>query len=93
MFSGRFIVEDFDVKPTFSDFLPGVAGVYGKPNWVFYVNRGQGIASFGTLSKDYPIMEFNSANKVRKYYFVRFGSSWSAYVYIFLPSSKNTALP
>jgi hypothetical protein len=56
-------MEDYDAQPTFSDFLPGVAGVYGKPVWAFYVNRGQGIASFGTKSKDYPIMEFNSANK------------------------------
>lgn len=60
---GRYVLEDFDAKPTFSDFLPGVAGIYGKPLWSFYVNRGQGIASFGTESKDFPIMEFNAANK------------------------------
>lgn len=60
---GRFVMEDYDSKPTFSDFLPGVAGIYGKPVWTFYVNRGQGIAAFGTKSKDYPLMEFNSANK------------------------------
>lgn len=60
---GRYVLEDYDAQPTFSDFLPGVAGVYGKPVWSFYVNRGQGIASFGTKSKDYPMMEFNSANK------------------------------
>lgn len=60
---GRYVLEDYDAQPTFSDFLPGVAGVYGKPVWSFYVNRGQGIASFGTMSKDYPIMEFQSANK------------------------------
>lgn len=29
----------------------------------FYVNRGQGIASFGTATKDFPILEFNAANK------------------------------
>jgi hypothetical protein len=57
------VVEDFDAKPTFSDFLPGVAGYYGKPVWSFYVNRGQGIASFGTATRDFPILEFNSANK------------------------------
>jgi hypothetical protein len=39
-----------------------VAGIYGKPLWSFYVNRGQGIASFGVESKDSPIMEFHSAN-------------------------------
>jgi hypothetical protein len=60
---GRFIMEDYDRKPPFSDFLPAVAGYYGKPLYAFFVNRGQGIASFGVESKDYPIMEFNSANK------------------------------
>lgn len=59
----RYVVEDFDAKETFSSFLPGVAGIYGKPVWSFYVNRGQGIASFGTTSKEYPILEFNAANK------------------------------
>ena len=60
---GRFILEDYDAKPTFSNFLPGVAGLYGKPLWSFYVNRGQAVASFGVKSKNYPIMEFNPANK------------------------------
>lgn len=59
----RYVLEDFDAKPTFSNFLPGVAGYFGKPTWSFYVNRGQGISSFGTGSKEYPILEFNSANK------------------------------
>lgn len=59
----RYIVHDFDARSTFSNFLPGVAGVFGKPVWSFYVNRGQGLASFGLASKDYPIMEFNTANK------------------------------
>ena len=31
--------------------------------WVFYVNRGQGIASFGTKNKDNAILEFFPANK------------------------------
>ena len=60
---GRFVMEDYDAQPPFSDFLPGLAGYYGKPLYAFYVNRGQGIASFGFESKEYPIMEFNSANK------------------------------
>jgi hypothetical protein len=60
---GRYIVEDYDTKPPFSDFLPGVAGLYGKPLWCFFVNRGQTVASFGVLSKDYPILEYNPANK------------------------------
>jgi hypothetical protein len=62
-FIGRYVLEDYDSKPAFSNFLPGVAGIYGKPVWAFYVNRGQGIASFGIKSKDFPIMEYNSANK------------------------------
>ena len=56
-------MEDYDAKPTFSSFLPAVAGLYGIPVWSFYVNRGQTIASFGFLSKEYPILEFNAANK------------------------------
>jgi hypothetical protein len=60
---GRYIVEDYDAQPPFSDFLPGLAGLYGKPLYAFYVNRGQGIAAFGVATKEYPIMEFNPANK------------------------------
>lgn len=59
----RYVLEDFDAKSTFSSFLPGVAGYFGKPVWAFYVNRGQAMATFGTESKDYPMLEFNSANK------------------------------
>ena len=59
----RYIVHDFDARSTFSNFLPGVAGVFGKPVWSFYVNRGQGLASFGLTGKNFPIMEFNTANK------------------------------
>lgn len=59
---GRFVLEDYDTKPPFSNFLPGLAGYYGIPLYAFYVNRGQGIASFGFKSKDYPIQEFHSAN-------------------------------
>ena len=61
--SERYVLEDFDAKSTFSSFLPGVAGYFGKPVWAFYVNRGQAIATFGEDSKDYPILEFNPANK------------------------------
>lgn len=57
------MLEDFDARSTFSSFLPGVAGYFGKPVWAFYVNRGQAIATFGTESKDYPLLEFNPANK------------------------------
>jgi hypothetical protein len=56
-------MEDYDARSTFASFLPGVAGYFGKPVWAFYVNRGQAISTFGTTSKDFPILEFNSANK------------------------------
>ena len=58
----RFIIEDYDKAKTFSSFLPGIAGVEGIPIWAFYVNRGQGICSFGLENKKNPIMEFSPAN-------------------------------
>mmetsp|Transcript_22935 Transcript_22935/g.64986 ORF Transcript_22935/g.64986 Transcript_22935/m.64986 type:complete len:1287 (+) Transcript_22935:154-4014(+) len=61
--NNRFLMEDYDARSTFASFLPGVAGYFGKPVWAFYVNRGQGISTFGTESKDYPLLEFNAANK------------------------------
>jgi hypothetical protein len=60
---GRFILPDYDQKPPFSSFLPGIAGLEGIPMWVFYTNRGQAISSFGVESKDRPILEFQTANK------------------------------
>ncbi|MGW8226986.1 MAG: hypothetical protein ACWGOY_14690, partial [Anaerolineales bacterium] len=59
----RFVIQDFSNKRSFSSFLPGIAGKLGIPLWVFYVNRGQAIASFGVKDKDSPIMEFQPANK------------------------------
>lgn len=56
-------MEDYDARSTFASFLPGVAGYFGKPVWAFYVNRGQTISTFGTESKDFPLLEFNPANK------------------------------
>ncbi|RXJ02580.1 hypothetical protein DS745_06305 [Anaerobacillus alkaliphilus] len=58
-----FQIQQFQQRPTFSSFLPGIAGVDGIPMWVFYVNRGQGIASFGVQDKDHAIMEFLPADK------------------------------
>jgi hypothetical protein len=60
---GRFLVHDYNRKKPFSNFLPGIAGVFGRPMWVFYVNRGQGVVSFGTRNKDNAILEFFPANK------------------------------
>lgn len=61
--TGSFIIEDYNHAKTFSNFFPGVAGVWGIPMWVFYVNRGQAITSFGIESKDKSILEFVPANK------------------------------
>jgi hypothetical protein len=60
---GRFIILDYAAQRPFASFLPGIAGPLGIPIWVFYVNRGQAIASFGIENKDNPIMEFEPANK------------------------------
>lgn len=62
-YADRYVLEDYDAESTFASFLPAVAGYFGKPVWAFYVNRGQAIATFGTETKDYPIVEFNPANK------------------------------
>ena len=58
-----YTIKNYSSQRPFSSFLPGVAGELGVPMWVFYVNRGQTITSFGVESKDCPIMEFQSANK------------------------------
>ncbi len=60
---GCFAIENFSQAKPFVNFFPGIAGCWGTPMWVFYVNRGQGIASFGVESKDKAIMEFHPANK------------------------------
>lgn len=59
----RFIIENYNNSKPFASFLPGIAGTMGIPLWVFYVNRGQGIASFGLRDKNSSIMEFYPANK------------------------------
>lgn len=60
---GEFVVENFNFSKPFANFFPGIAGKYGIPMWVFYVNRAQAIASFGTKDKDHAILEFYPANK------------------------------
>lgn len=57
-----FVIENFDQKQPFSSFLPGIAGLYGIPLWAFYVNRGQGIASFGIRDKNGALMEYYPAD-------------------------------
>lgn len=57
----EFVIEQYNNARPFASFLPGVAGLYGKPLWAFYVNRGQCVASFGMNAKDNAIMEFYPA--------------------------------
>ena len=60
--SDTFIIRDYDRKPPFSSFLPGLAGITGIPMWLYYTNRGQAVASFGIHHKGNAMMEFNPAN-------------------------------
>lgn len=60
---GTFLIENYNQWPHFSSFLPGIAGPNGIPMWVFYVNRGQLVASFGVRSKNEAILEFMPADR------------------------------
>lgn len=59
----EFVIEQYNQAKPFSNFLPGIAGLMGIPLWVFYVNRGQGVVSFGTEDKEHAIVEYLPANK------------------------------
>ena len=61
-YDGSFLIRDYNHAAPFSSFLPGIAGLWGKPLWAFYVNRGQAICSAGVRDKDGAILEFKSAN-------------------------------
>lgn len=63
----QFIMHDYHKSKPFSSFLPGIAGEFGIPIWAFYVNRGQGVSSFGIQDKNNPIMEFFPANSAYQY--------------------------
>ncbi|MFH1782883.1 MAG: cellobiose phosphorylase [Candidatus Omnitrophota bacterium] len=60
---GEFVIENYNLSGSFSNFLPGIAGLFGIPMWVFYTNRAQCVCSFGIKSKDESIMEFLPANR------------------------------
>lgn len=60
---GRFVIDQYQQVKPFSSFLPGIAGIDGIPMWAYYVNRGQGIASFGVEDKNGAIMEFFPADR------------------------------
>ncbi|MDI6758804.1 MAG: cellobiose phosphorylase [Candidatus Omnitrophota bacterium] len=59
----EFVIENYNYAKPFANFFPGIAGKYGIPMWVFYVNRAQAISSFGTKGKGHAILEFQPANK------------------------------
>ncbi len=56
-------IENYGTKSVFCSFLPGISGIKGIPLWCYYVNRGQGVVSFGTEHKDHSIMEFYPAHQ------------------------------
>ena len=58
----KYVMKDYGRKSTFASFLPGIAGLHGIPIWCYYVNRGQGVVSFGVDNKDGAIMEFYPAH-------------------------------
>lgn len=58
-----FTIANYGKKSTFASFLPGISGVRGIPIWCYYVNRGQGVVSFGVDNKDHAIMEFYPAHQ------------------------------
>ena len=59
----EFIIEDYNNAKAFASFLPAIAGVWGKPLWACYVNRGQAVSNFGVRDKDGAMLEFTAANK------------------------------
>lgn len=61
--NGSFVIHDYNASRPWASFFPGIAGLFGIPLWVFYVNRGQCIVSCGIRTKDEAIMEFLPANK------------------------------
>jgi hypothetical protein len=61
--TSSFVVENYNWAKPFSNFFPGIAGKWGIPLWLYYVNRGQAVSSFGVRDKDGQILEFYSFNK------------------------------
>lgn len=61
--NGDFKIDNFQKSSPFASFLPGLSGTDGIPMWAFYVNRGQGLASFGVENKDNAMTEFYPADK------------------------------
>lgn len=55
-------IKNYQTKKPFTSFLPGIAGLFGRPLWTFYTNRGQLMMSFGFRDKNGAIQEFFPAN-------------------------------
>ena len=58
-----FIIEEYNRSSPFANFLPAISGIWGIPLWCFYVNRAQGVVSFGIKDKSHSILEFLPADK------------------------------
>ena len=74
--NGRFIIENYNESKLFSNFFPGVAGVWGIPMWAFYVNGydppstqqlHNSIKTFCELPL-YPILSMPNAQQVGSWY-------------------------
>lgn len=61
--TNKYVLENYGKKPAFASFLPGISGIHGTPIWCYYVNRGQGVVTFGVEDKDHAIMEFYPAHQ------------------------------
>ena len=61
--TSAFVVENYNWAKAFSNFFPGIAGKWGIPLWIYYVNQGQALCSMGVRDKDGQILEFQSFNK------------------------------
>ncbi|WP_310602037.1 hypothetical protein [Anaerosporobacter sp.] len=59
----KYQISNYGKQTTFASFLPGISGKHGIPIWCYYVNRGQGVTSFGVDCKDRAIMEFFPAHQ------------------------------
>lgn len=61
--NNEIVIKNYQEELAFSNFLPGIVGLKGIPMWIFYINRGQAISSFGIDNKDSAISEFLPANR------------------------------
>ncbi|WP_455715493.1 hypothetical protein [Anaerosporobacter sp.] len=92
----RYQIKDYGKKSTFASFLPGISGKNGIPIWCYYVNRGQGVTSFGVDCKDRAIMEFFPAHQayqnVKVQGFRTFIKKEGSYFEPFKEDYKNTSM-